>query len=315
MLDTLSITGVIFVLIGVGYLSVRIRLFSAGDMGTLGKFVVNLALPALIFRAVSSRPLGEIVDIGYLGAMLFGSLAVFAFGYLWSRRVTGETAQASTFRAMGMSCSNSGFVGYPVLLMAMPEIASRVLALNMIIENLVMIPLVLAMAEHARGGGITGRRLAVQIALRLARNPIVISLALGIAVSVSGLTMPMVIARPVDILASSSAALSLAVIGGTLAGLPLNRLKAPVASVVIGKLLLHPLAVGLGLALMAALGSGVGDTELAAAAVIMAAMPVMATYPIIAQQFGEERIAALAMFAMTVLSFFTISATLAITLP
>ncbi|WP_068111987.1 AEC family transporter [Tropicimonas marinistellae] len=315
MLDILSITSVIFVVIGAGYLSVRFGVFSSAEMGTLGKFVVNLALPALIFRAVSSRPIAELANGGYLGSVLIGSLAVFVFGYLWSRRVAGETSQASTFRAMGMSCANSGFVGYPVLLMALPEVASAALAMNMIVDNLVMIPLVLAMAERAHGAGRGRARLAAQIAWRLVRNPIVISLALGVSVSVSGIRLPMVIERPVDILASASAALSLAVIGGTLASLPLRSLNASILSVVVGKLLLHPLAVGLALAVLSAIGFGVGDVQLSAAAIIMASTPVMAIYPILAQRFGEEQNAALAMFVMTLLSFFTISATLAITLP
>ncbi|MFV0296408.1 MAG: AEC family transporter [Hyphomicrobiaceae bacterium] len=316
MTGILSITGVIFVLIGIGYLSVRLALFSPAEMGTLGKFVVNLALPALIFRAISSRPVGEIADPGYLGAMLIGSLAVFGLGYLWSRRVAGVSPLASTFRAMGMSCANSGFVGYPVLLMALPEGAATGLALHMIVENLVMIPRVLVMAEYARGGaGMSGGRLAVQIAGRLARNPILIGLVLGLLVSVLGLTMPMVVWRPVDILASSSAAVSLVVIGGTLAGVPLRSIDASVISVVVGKLLLHPLAVGLGLVVMAGAGLGVNDPQLGAAAIIMAAMPVMAVYQILAQSFGEGRNAALSLLVMSVASFFTISATLAIVLP
>lgn len=53
MLDIISITGVIFVLIGAGYVAVWSKVFSASEMTTLGKFVVNLALPALIFQAVS----------------------------------------------------------------------------------------------------------------------------------------------------------------------------------------------------------------------------------------------------------------------
>jgi hypothetical protein len=96
MIDILSITGTIFVLIGVGFLSVRLGLFSSGEMQTLGKFVVDFALPALILRAVSSQSVGKIADVGYLGTVLFGSLAVFWAGYLWSRHVAGESASAST---------------------------------------------------------------------------------------------------------------------------------------------------------------------------------------------------------------------------
>jgi predicted permease len=315
LLDIISITGVIFVLIGAGYGAVWSKVFSAAEMTTLGKFVVNLALPALIFQAVSSQPLGAIANPGYLSAVLLGSLATFFVGYGASRRLGGATRQASTFQAMGMSCANSGFIGYPVLLMALPAAASQALALNMIVENLVMIPLVLIMAEMTQGEAAGKAALIRQIAARLMRNPIVISLVLGILVSVSGLSLPVIAARPVQILANSSAALSLIAIGGTLAGLKLNSVTIWVVIVAAGKLVLHPLAVALGLGLMAAIGLGVGDADLAAAAVIMAAMPVMAIYPILAQRFGEDGTAALAMFVMTVLSFGTISIALAIVLP
>ena len=312
MLDILSITGVIFVLIATGFFSVRLGVFTSADIGALGKFVVNLALPALILRAVSSRPIGEIVDIGYLGAFLIGSLSVFLLGYLWSRRIARQTPAASTFGAMGMSCANSGFIGYPVLLMALPDVASVALALNMIIENLIMLPLVLVLAEYARGADVTGARLARQIALRVARSPIMIALVLGLAISVSGLSLPMIIERPVDVFASASAAVSLAVIGGTLAAQPLRSIPAAVFAIVAGKLILHPLAVALGLGLMAAIGYEVANDRLSAAAIVMASTPVMAIYPILAQRYGEERDASLAMLVMTALSFLTVSAVMAL---
>ncbi|WP_459033239.1 AEC family transporter [Roseivivax sp. CAU 1761] len=311
----MSITAVIFVLIGIGYASVACRFFSADEMRTLGKFVVSIALPALVFRAVSSRPIAEISNVGYLSAVLCGSLAVFAAGYLWARRIAGHAPAASTFHAMGMSCANSGFIGYPVLLMALPSVASPALAMNMIVENLVMIPLVLALAEKSRQGDGAPGAAALRIAGRLLRSPIVIALICGMAVSVGGLTLPTVITRPVEILAAASAALSLAVIGGTLAGLPLRSFDATVVAVIVGKLVLHPLAVLLALGLLSAIGWGVEDAGLRAAAVIMAAMPVMGIYPILAQRFGEEQGAAAAMFAMTVVSFFTMSAALMLVLP
>ncbi|MBL8658424.1 MAG: AEC family transporter [Rhodospirillales bacterium] len=152
----LSTTGAIFAVIALGYLSVRVSFFHDADMRVFGKYVVGFALPALIFHAISARDVGEILNAGYLAAYLGGSLAVFAGGYAWSRKVSGLSPITSTFQSMGMACANSGFVGYPILLMVMPPIASTALALNMIVENLVMIPLVLALAEHASGGSAGG---------------------------------------------------------------------------------------------------------------------------------------------------------------
>ena len=73
--------------------------------------------------------------------------------------------------------------------------------------------------------------------------------------------------------------------------------------------------MALGLLLMAALGQRVSDPLLASAAVILAATPAMAIYPILAQRYGDDRNASLAMLVMTALSFLTISAMLAIALP
>lgn len=314
MLDILSITGTIFVVMSAGFLAVRVGPFSSGDMRILGKFVVNFALPALILRAVSTQPIGEFANVGYLGAVLIGSLVVFWAGYLWTRKIAGENAAASTFSAMGMSCANSGFIGFPILLVALPDVASTALAMNMIVENLVMIPLVLIMAEYARAGGSTRSRMFPKVARRLVRNPIVIALALGLMISASGITLPAVIAQPVDMFASASAAISLAVIGGTLASLPFRALKPAVFRIALGKLILHPLAVGISLFGLSQFGLGAKDESLVAAAIILASTPVMSIYPILAQSSGEESTASMALLVMTVVSFLTMSVILAVVL-
>ena len=98
--------------------------------------------------------------------------------------------------------------------------------------------------------------------------------------------------------------------GGTIGGIVGIRIGRRVALIVAGKLVALPLAVWLGMQVMTGLGVGVDDPELRRAAVIMAATPAMTIYPILAQQYGEEEVAATAMLIMVFLSFFTISALL-----
>jgi malonate transporter and related proteins len=310
MLEVVSITGVVFVVIAIGFFSVRFAVFSEDDMRVFGKFVLNFALPALIFRAISGRAIGDILDIACLAAYLVASVSMFALGYVWSRKVSGQPPIAGTFNGMGMSCTNSGFFGYPILLMAIPPIASTALALGMVVENLVLIPLVLIMAERSNGGSVRGWALTKQIAGRLIRNPIVIALIAGLSVSLLGLEVPEIIAEPIRLLATASAAISLVVIGGTLSGLSLRAFNARLIPVVIGKLVLHPLAMWLGLMAAAAVGFAAADATLAKAMIILAAMPTMGIYPILAQRYGQQNDAAMAMLVMTGVSFFSISAVL-----
>lgn len=310
MLDVLSLTSVLFVVMALGYAAVRFGLFTPDQMGVLGRYVVSFALPALIFRAISQRDLAELLNAGYLGAYLIGSLGVFAFGYALSRAALACDSVGSTFNAMGMSCANSGFIGYPLLLMALPQTASTALALTMVVENIVMLPLVLVMAERSRGGDATGAELARKTARRVLLNPIAIAVLAGLAVSLSGLQLPRVIAEPVNLVAASSAAVSLVVIGGTLSGLKAGVLDPRVLPVVAGKLLLHPFAVWLALLAMAATGHGVGDRDLFAAAIVIACVPAMTVYPIFARSYGAGEEAALALLVMTAVSFVTITAVL-----
>lgn len=55
----------------------------------------------------------------------------------WFRR---QGVSRSAIMALGVSVSNSGFVGYPIALTVLGEQAAVALALGMLVENLLMIP-------------------------------------------------------------------------------------------------------------------------------------------------------------------------------
>lgn len=306
MLDILAITSPIYCVIALGFALTRGGLFAKADMRVFGKFVLNLALPALVFKALSQRQFGEIFNPTYLLAYALGALLVIGLGYGWSRRMAGHSATTSTFYAMGMSCSNSGFVGFPILLLTLPGVAGVALALNMLVENLLVIPLLLVLAERSKGSGNAWQALLQSLA-KLAKNPLFIALVAGLAVSLSGLKLPAPLAQTITLFANASGALSLFVIGGALVGLPMAGMGQRVLPIVLGKLLLHPLLVVAVITALTALGMAPLDPTLRTAAVLMAAMPMMGIYPTLAQAYGQEDFAAAATLLATVTSFFTIS--------
>ncbi len=77
----------------------------------------------------------------------------------------------------------------------------------------------------------------------------------------------------------------------------------------VGKLLLHPLAVlAPVLLLLPWLGWAAVQGDLRSAAVPSAAMPMLGIYSLLAQRHGHEGFTAAALLATTVASFFSISA-------
>ena len=307
MLDILAITGPIYITIALGFATTRLGLFSKSDMRVLGKFVVNLALPALLFNALAQRSLGEILNGRYLLVYAAGSLLALGLGWLWARRGAGRDGTTSAYYAMGTACSNSGFVGYPIALLTLGPVAGVMLGLNMMVENLLLIPLLLALAERGDGHGGAWHRALRQSLGNLLRNPMVLGLLAGLLVSLLGWQLPAPVARTVTLFAQASGALSLFVIGGALVGLQIQGLRRQVAQIVAGKLLLHPLAVLAVLLLCEAAGMLPLEPAMRMGVVLTAAMPMLGIYPILAQKHGHEGLAAAALLGATVASFVSIS--------
>ena len=63
MSSILNITLPIFLLIGLGYGLVRGGMFTREHMRALGQIVVNVALPAVIIRALSKSSVAEVFNV------------------------------------------------------------------------------------------------------------------------------------------------------------------------------------------------------------------------------------------------------------
>lgn len=303
----LAITFPIYAAIALGYVVVRMGWFSAGDMRTLGKYVLNIALPSLLFNAVASRDLGDVLHPGYMAVFLLGGLATILLAYLWFS-MTAPDATRRAVAVMGSACPNSGFIGFPVMLLVFPDIAGVVLALNFLVENVILIPICLILMDLSRGKGHTSvTRQILMILWGVAKRPMVIGLALGILVSLSGVALPDPATRLFKMLAASASALSLVVIGGSLVGLPTKGNRALALQISAGKLLLHPAMVALALVALAAVGVTL-PADMAVAVVLSAAMPMFGIYSVLAQEHGLEGLASIAMLVATSAAFVTLSA-------
>ncbi|HEY8331852.1 MAG TPA: AEC family transporter [Pseudomonas sp.] len=308
MLDILAITTPIFLIIGLGFLSARSSLLSREQIRGIGSFVIHFALPALLIHALTTRPIEEVIKPGYLLAYGLASLAVFAVGVALSRWLRGDNLQGSAMAGLGMSASNTGFIGYPVAAMVIgPTAAAIPMALGMLVETLLMIPLALALAEAGRQSGGGARQVLVQTARRLSRNPMLISMLVGLSLSLLELRLPSILLHSVELLAQASAPAALFAIGGSLYGLKPGGLLAEVSQVALGKLLLHPLAVYVAFSLVPSV-----DPTLKVAALLFASAPMMSIFPLLGQQYGLENRCSAALVTATALSFLTMSALLGI---
>ena len=303
MLDILAITGPIYLAIALGYATTRWGVFARADMRVFGKFTLYLALPALLFNALSQRSVAEILNGQYLLAYALSTLLVMGAALAWARKVQRRSLSYSSMMVMGMTCPNSGFVGFPIILLTLGPVAGVALALNMVVENLLLIPLLLAVADSDGGAPGQWRKALTQTLVGLVKNPMIIGIVAGFLFSWSGVHIPTPVSRTVTLFAQASGALSLFVIGGSLVGLQVQGLKGSVTQIALGKLFVHPLVMLITLWWLVP----VDDPALRMAALITAALPMLGIYTILSQRHGHEATSAAALLVTTVCSFFTLS--------
>lgn len=307
MLDILAITGPIYLVILIGYAVTRRGVFASADLRVLGKFVVQMALPALLFNALAQRSLADILHLDYLLAYTLGSLVLLAGAVGWSRW-QGRPMRYGSVWAMGMCCPNSGFVGYPIMLLTLGASTAGVsLALNMVVENLLIIPLLLALADMDADGHLSVWQRLVQTVQGLLRNPMIIGIAAGVLFAAMGWQLPAPLGRTVTLFAQASGVLSLLVIGGSLVGLrPDPAERVAVGQIALGKLLLHPLVT---LALATWLVP-VTDPGLRTALLLTTALPTMGIYTVLSQRYGLAGLSSASLLVTTIASFVSLSALL-----
>lgn len=272
------------------------------EMRALGVFVINFALPSLLFKSMAERSIADLANLDLLLIYALGS-TILAIGVLTVTFWTGKRSlQSGCVLAMGMTLSNSAFIGFPVALQVLGPKASMMLAIYAAVENLIVMPLLMVLAEAGDKTHASWVKVLFTVFGRLLTNPLILSILLGIAFSASQLILPVPLGRSIDMLSNASAPVALFYIGGVLAGQHLKGMVKQIGVIVFGKLLLHPLAVSAAFLLIP-----FDNPELKMAAIINAGMPMASIYPILGHKYGYEGMCAAALVVTTTISFFTIS--------
>ncbi|MDQ2078656.1 AEC family transporter [Xanthobacteraceae bacterium Astr-EGSB] len=306
MLDILAVTVPIYLVIALGYFAVTVDIMSMNDVRALGRFVLNFAIPAMLFRMMSRLTGADIANIDLFYAYALASFAVWGLAVAVTCLAQGKTLRVGAFVSAGTAIANSGVIGYQVIEQSLGPAALPIIAIAIIIENIIL-ALVIAMAES---GEHDGRSLGASVAIafgRLAKSPLIVSIVLGGLAAAIAFVPPRPIGRAIDMLAVATGPVALFTTGGTLVGVKVRGMIRDVIMVVAGKLLLHPAFVFGALFLFPAI-----EPRLQAAAIVAASVPIFSIFPIIGQKFGLDKFGAAAVLVATVISFVTISTVLAI---
>lgn len=312
MLTLLATTTPIFIIMLLGFISVRVNLVPSSNISGISKIVLYFTLPALIFSTLARMEFHQTIVPSYLIAYAVGSLLSFAGVILFSFFVMKRSLMESAIKAAGACSSNSAYFAYPMMLLVFSHPPTAAFAMSLIIENILMQPLIFLFLElsSSENKGLKPAKMVLSIGKRLIKNPLIISVTAGVIASTFHITMPAVIDRVLVMLSGASATLALFVLGGSLVGASVRGSSADLGLVTFGKLVFHPAMVALAVFLMPNMA-----TDLRLGAILIAAVPMMSIYPIIGERYGYRSFCASALLVTTTTSFVTLIAILSLIHP
>lgn len=238
----------VFVLIGFGWIAAWRGVFGESAVDGCMKFAQTFGIPALLFIQLSRLDLGQTFSIGLLVSFYVGAFAGFALGF-GAARAVGRPATDSV--AIGFCClfSNSMLLGVPITERAFgPEAVPGALSIVALHSPLLYSFGIFAMElAKSRGQNVPGPRLALQVVAGILRTPIVLGVAMGLAVNVTGLPLPGPLVGGIEMLARAAIPVALFGLGGVLWRYrPEGDLRL-IGVVVFAGLILHPaITYGLG---------------------------------------------------------------------
>jgi len=241
MIGFLLLSLPIFAVIGLGWVTVRVKLASTALLDSLGWFSFRFALPALVFRLIASQPIGRSFNLAFYSGYLLAGSVIFGLVLLMSLAVGRHDLSAAGAHATAATVSNLGFLGSPVILTFFGERGAGPLTMSIVAEVMVL----LSVGSIIMGASRSDHRRFRSTILRGALlNPVLAAIVLGAGVAAAGLLVPKALDRFLIFFGAAAAPTALFALGGALAFQRLDRATAFTATgITVAKLIVYPALV------------------------------------------------------------------------
>ncbi|WP_341646609.1 AEC family transporter [Thauera sp. SDU_THAU2] len=265
-----SVTGPIFVLLGLGVLLRRTGMLTDGFIDAGSKLVFTIALPTLLFTSIAKTRIAESANAGMIAYGLAATLALYIV-LEWSAKFVVQPERDRGVVVQGAFRSNFGVVGLAYCVNAYGDAglaaASLYLGLVTILVNVLAVITLSRSLHRSQGVG--------RIVRGIATNPLIIGILLALPVSALEIRLPELALRSTQYLADMTLPLALLCTGASLDFRSLRSEIASTALAALGKLVVVPVLLTLGAAAFGFRGIELGILMLMASAPSAAAGYVM----------------------------------------
>lgn len=215
----------IFLLILTGYIFAKKEKVSQDAEQLINSYVLNIALPALLFLAIAKADVSELTKWGFLFSTLAGIIVAYICGLVFASLLKIK-APNSSILAMASSYGTTGYMGIPLVIIAFGSISAVPAALATILHN---IPAIMAVIITY---GIMGQSLENKMSkfkiiksafLTTLKNPLTLAVLAGMFFSVLKIELPEVLINFSNFLGMAAGPTALFALGLGLAKLKITE--------------------------------------------------------------------------------------------
>jgi malonate transporter and related proteins len=189
MLSAVSILLPVFGLIFAGFACRRFGVLGPAAASELNRFVVWLALPALLFDIVAHATWHELFQPAFVATFGGACLVVFA-GVVAVRLFLGRPLADASIDGLAAAYPNTGYVGFPLGMIAFGPSSLTPTTIASIIVVCVLFAFAIVLIETGLQSERRPHRLAIKVVRSLLRNPLLVAPALAAIVSGAHVTLP-----------------------------------------------------------------------------------------------------------------------------
>jgi predicted permease len=207
-----SIVLPIFALIGAGWLARRRGWMGEAGAFEMNRFVVYLAMPALLFQIMARSTWQQLDQPGFIAAFGLGSAVIYALTVALRRLRGGALADAS-LDGLNAAYANVGFIGFPLCLAVFGPSSMTPVTITAILTVCVLFGVAITVVELGvnEGGGLA--RIALRVGASLIRNPLLLAPLLGAFWAASHRPIPQGLDRFLTLLAQAASPAALVSLG------------------------------------------------------------------------------------------------------
>lgn len=216
----------LFSLIAIGAGVRRFGLLGAAAVTELNRFVVLLALPALLFEIMARAHWSTLAQPGLATVYALSMLGVHLPVMAWMLR-RGASLTDASIDGLDASYANTGFMGIPLAQLTLGAQALPGVGLSVVMTACVLFALALVTIEFDRHRGAGLLRTVRHTGWSLLKNPLIWAPLAGALASIGGWPLPAPAMSAVHLLGASASPCALVVLGLFLAAPPQAE-RAPV---------------------------------------------------------------------------------------